>query len=96
MAGESVTVLSPSRLRGGEETALRSAFQRKRWAVGEGQELAPALVVPSTEQASAPHLSLIPRRCRGSGDILSPRSARGEEKTRQPQTLSQLTEHPHG
>jgi len=52
----------------GEETASRSAFQRKSHAVGEGQELAPSLVKleevfeACTEQVPAPHLSLSPSR----------------------------------
>ncbi len=62
----------------GEETASRSAFQRKSHAVGEGQELARTLVRPCTVQASAPHLSLIPSRWRAQGDILSPKVG-GEE-----------------
>ncbi len=43
-ARNDATLLSPRSLHArGEETASRSAFQRKSHAVGEGQPLAPAL-----------------------------------------------------
>ena len=61
---------------GGEETASRSAFQRKSHAVGEGQPFVPALLPPVQSKR-------LPLTCRfflafGSGDIHSPKVG-GEE-----------------